>query len=92
MLQSARLESCTVIDEASAFLLLLSGAANDSPYVRNEANRAFGQKKAIFTIRIEDALLSETAPQLVGESRAGQDRLRRGRASPIVAIRARTSS
>lgn len=42
------------IDEAGAFLLLLSRASNDSPFVQNEVNRAFGKKKAIFTFRIEE--------------------------------------
>src|SRR4051812_26415402 len=42
------------IDEGGAFLLLLSTASNDSPFVQNEVNRAFGKQKAIFTFRIED--------------------------------------
>ncbi len=42
------------IDEAGAFLLLLSTASSDSPFVQNEVNRAFGKQKAIFTLRIED--------------------------------------
>ncbi|OFW13813.1 MAG: hypothetical protein A3H29_12820 [Acidobacteria bacterium RIFCSPLOWO2_02_FULL_67_21] len=42
------------IDAAGAFLLLLSEASNESPFVQNEVNRAFGKKKPIFTFRIED--------------------------------------
>ena len=42
------------IHSAGAFLLLLTEAANESPYVGNEVNHAFAAKKAIFTFRVED--------------------------------------
>src|SRR3954462_13585852 len=42
------------IDEAGAFLLLLSTASNGSPFVQNEVNRAFSKQQPIFTFRIED--------------------------------------
>lgn len=42
------------IESAPAFLLILTEAANNSPYVSNEVNEAFEKKKAIFTFRAED--------------------------------------
>src|ERR1700674_5582373 len=42
------------IDSCRTFLLILSAKANDSPVVNNEVNRAFAQRKAIFTFRVED--------------------------------------
>src|SRR5437868_792301 len=42
------------IEKAPAFLLLLSRHSNDSPFVKNELNRAFSQRKPIVTFRIED--------------------------------------
>ena len=42
------------IEGASGFLLVLSSAANASPFVKNEVNRAFSLGKPIFTFRVED--------------------------------------
>ena len=42
------------IQGSGAFLLILTAAANESPYVGNEVNHAFAAKKAIFTFRVED--------------------------------------
>src|ERR1700687_5938560 len=42
------------IESASAFLLILSKAANLSHFVKNEVNRAFSQGKSIITFRTED--------------------------------------
>ena len=42
------------ISNAGAFLLVLTAAANESPYVGNEVNHAFASKKPIFTFRAED--------------------------------------
>ena len=42
------------IDSTSIFLLLLSSAANNAPFVKNEVNRAFTLGKPILTFRIED--------------------------------------
>src|ERR1700681_1671370 len=44
------------IQSAHTFLLILSAAANASPYVSNEVNHAFGARKTIFTFRVEDVL------------------------------------
>ncbi len=47
----------TIVDaitDASAFLLILTRAANESPYVSNEVNHAFAANKPIFTFRAED--------------------------------------
>src|SRR5579864_3892220 len=46
------------IDSRHTFLLILSAKANDSPFVNNEVNRAFSQRKAIFTFRVEDVVPS----------------------------------
>ena len=46
------------IESCRAFVLILSTKANDSPFVNNEVNRAFAQRKAIFTFRVEDVLPS----------------------------------
>jgi hypothetical protein len=42
------------IESTQALVLILSGSANDSPFVKNEVNRAFAKGKAIFTFRIEE--------------------------------------
>ncbi len=42
------------ISNAGAFLLVLTAAANESPYVGNEVNHAFASKKPILTFRAED--------------------------------------
>ena len=42
------------ITSAGAFLLVLTTAANGSPYVKNEVNHAFAAKLPIFTFRVED--------------------------------------
>ena len=42
------------IQSSRAFVLILSAAANESSYVKNEVNHAFAAKKPIFTFRIED--------------------------------------
>jgi serine/threonine-protein kinase len=42
------------IESASGFLLVLSSAANASPFVKNEVNRAFSLGKPILTFRVED--------------------------------------
>ena len=47
------------IQSSHTFLLILSAAANDSPYVSNEVNHAFGARKTIFTFRMR---LEERAP------------------------------
>jgi CheY-like chemotaxis protein len=44
------------IDQCQAFLLVLSSDANDSPYVKNEVNRAFSRGKPMLTFRIEDIM------------------------------------
>src|SRR5229473_3509501 len=44
------------IGSAQTFLLILSAKANDSPYVKNEVNHAFGARKTIFTFRVEDVV------------------------------------
>ncbi|OFW13824.1 MAG: hypothetical protein A3F70_00600 [Acidobacteria bacterium RIFCSPLOWO2_12_FULL_67_14] len=44
------------IESASAFLLILTRGANESPYVSNEVNEAFEKKKTIFTFRAEEVL------------------------------------
>jgi hypothetical protein len=41
------------IETTQALVLILSGSANESPFVKNEVNRAFAKGKAIFTFRIE---------------------------------------
>src|SRR6202521_1760864 len=46
------------IESCRAFFLILSARANDSPFVNNEVNRAFSQRKAIFTFRVEDVVPS----------------------------------
>jgi hypothetical protein len=47
------------IDSAQALVLVLSGHANESPFVINEVNRAFAKGKTIFPFRIEDVLPSK---------------------------------
>ncbi|MFM7626595.1 MAG: TIR domain-containing protein, partial [Gammaproteobacteria bacterium] len=42
------------IDSTSVFLLILSSAANNAPFVKNEVNRAFTLGKPILTFRVED--------------------------------------
>jgi tetratricopeptide (TPR) repeat protein len=42
------------IDQSSGLVLILSQTANDSPFVQSEVNRAFRQRKPIFTLRIEN--------------------------------------
>jgi serine/threonine-protein kinase len=42
------------IESASALLLILTAAANASPYVSNKVHEAFEKKKVIFTFRAED--------------------------------------
>lgn len=42
------------IDQSAGLILILSGASNDSPFVQSEVNRAFRQRKPIFTFRIEN--------------------------------------
>ncbi len=42
------------IDSTSIFLLILSSAANNAPFVKNEVNRAFTLGKPILTFRVED--------------------------------------
>jgi TIR domain-containing protein/WD40 repeat protein len=44
------------IGSAQTFLLILSAKANDSPYVKNEVNHAFGARKTIFTFRVEEVV------------------------------------
>src|SRR5450631_3425043 len=44
------------IGSARTFLLILSANANESPYVKNEVNHAFGARKTIFTFRVEDVV------------------------------------
>ena len=44
------------IEGSRAFLLILSAHANESPFVKNEVNRAFAQGKPIITFRLEDVL------------------------------------
>jgi eukaryotic-like serine/threonine-protein kinase len=44
------------IESASGFLLILSSAANASPFVKNEVNRAFSLGKPILTFRVEEVL------------------------------------
>jgi hypothetical protein len=35
-------------------VLLLSSSANESPFVKTEVNYAFGHRKAVYTLRIEN--------------------------------------
>lgn len=42
------------IDGCSAFVFLLSSNASKSPFVLSELNRAFSNRKDIFTVRVED--------------------------------------
>lgn len=44
------------IESCSAFVLVLSAAANRSPFVRREVERAASKGKAMFPVRIEDVL------------------------------------
>src|SRR5947207_15893973 len=44
------------IESSSAFLLILSRAANESHFVKNEVNRAFSQKKPIIAFRTEEVI------------------------------------
>lgn len=46
------------MESAPTFPLIRSAKANDSPFVKNEVNRAFSQRKAIFAFRVEDELPS----------------------------------
>jgi hypothetical protein len=46
------------IESCPAFLPLLSAKANDSPFVKNEVNRAFSQRKSIFRFHVEGVLPS----------------------------------
>jgi hypothetical protein len=50
----------TAIEASQIFLLLLSSAANLSPFVKNEVNRAFANRKTILTYRTEDVLPSRS--------------------------------
>ena len=42
------------IAQCQAVVLVLSTRSNESPFVKNEVNRAFVQRKPIFTLRAED--------------------------------------
>lgn len=42
------------IDGCGAMVLILSPDSNDSPYVKNEVNRAFSNGKTIITLRLAD--------------------------------------
>src|SRR5579863_1265768 len=42
------------IERSRVFLLILSQNANQSPFVKNEVNRAFSQSKPIVTFRLEN--------------------------------------
>jgi hypothetical protein len=42
------------IDQCRAMVVVLTGDANSSPYVKNEVNRAFSHGKPILTFRVED--------------------------------------
>jgi hypothetical protein len=42
------------IETSAAMVLVLSNNANQSPFVKNEVNRAFANGRTIFTFRIED--------------------------------------
>jgi len=42
------------IDETNAIVVVLSSSSNQSPFVKNEVNRAFSKGKGIFTFRVED--------------------------------------
>lgn len=44
------------IEGSRVFLLILSHKANESPFVKNEVNRAFSQKKPIVTFRLENIM------------------------------------
>ena len=48
------------ITSSGAFLLMLTTAANASPYVKNEVNHAFAASKPIFTFRVEDVQPSKS--------------------------------
>ncbi len=46
------------IAHSQAMVLVLSTSSNESPFVKNEVNRAFAQRKPIFTLRAEDVMPS----------------------------------
>lgn len=48
------------INEAGAFLLILTSTSNNSPFVANEVNHAFAAKKPIVTFRAEDVTPSKS--------------------------------
>ena len=54
-------EILRALQDADRLIVLLSAASNASPFVRNEVERAFSKKKAIYPIRLDDA---PPAPEL----------------------------